>query len=221
MSLKEQLAQKEQLRKALIGVAIGIVGLGLLYFFVLRPVGADTARLEGDIFETRQKLKSYRGLIEQKDDIRQEYEQEQEELRRIIRNRMVPPENPVAWVGSALRELAGEQGLTIRRLSGGGTYRPGEEKTAQLEYFVAEVEVAGGYHDFGRFLANAERRLPYAYLKRLSVTAQGRNERDATLRIAFSYSVPRFTEETFPLAERPGFSNDGIAPPETTSELQE
>jgi Tfp pilus assembly protein PilO len=201
-------ASKEQLQKVAIVVVAGVVLLGLLYYFVVVPMQNERVRLERGIANEQQVLDDNRSYLQQQKAINAVYEETATQLRKAMTEQLAPAENPVSWISSIIQDVASRHRVLVRSISGAGTIRPArtsrDAPPPLFEVFQVQVELRAGYHEFGRFLADLEKRIPYARLDTLAMqaaTESGSGEQE--LQVVMRYAIFRFTDEGFSPSRRP------------------
>ncbi|MCF7854193.1 MAG: type II secretion system protein M [Candidatus Pacebacteria bacterium] len=209
--------EKEQLRTPLIIVGVGILVLVALYYSVIAPASGDIRELEAEIQSANQALERNRSLVSKADEVEGRYQLEQEELAGIINNKLAPSQNAVAWASNLIQAVAYDYGVTIESLSGGGTKRakPASRNAPAplFEFFQANIVLRCGYHEFGRFLAEMERQIPFARLMNAGLRSASRRGSERQLAINIRYAFPRFTDEAFPEEQRPALANGDTSDP--------
>lgn len=222
----KQLSKSEQFQKGAIGAGIGLIIWTALFFLLMSPFLADIKNTRKEIAETRDEYAKNQSLIRRKDDIKAEYDQVKENLRLEMEKRLVPADSyqsPLSWLGNAVQDQAAKFDIEVRNLSKAGIYRkeaPGRKAPPPLfEEYRINVELNGGYHQFGHFIAALEKSLPYGKVHSLRFRPE-RSEQPV-LAIAMKYGVPKFTEEGFPPEKRPQASSRAQAAPEMTAKNPE
>jgi len=204
----KQLPNLEQLKKAGIGVAVGVAMWVALYFLALGPILANRAETGQKMADLQQELKNNKALIQEAEKVQDRYEKARQELLEIMTTKLVPTgsyRSPLTWIGGIVQETARRHGVAVDNLSNAGTYREevrGRDAPPPIfEEYQINVDLTGGYHEFGRFIAEMERALPYSKVDSVRLRSQRGPERN--LAIVMKYGIPKFTEDGFPKEKRP------------------
>jgi len=203
---KSSTLNKEQLQRVAAVAGAGLVVLGLLYHFALGPMSRERQRLENAIGAERQTLQDNRAIIQREETIQAQYEETGARLAEIMSKQLAPDENPVSWISSIVQDVAARHGVVVRSMSGAGTVRPPrpsrDAPPPLFEFFQIQMELRAGYHQFGQFLAELEKRIPYARIDSMSVQPASEGGENK-LQIVVRYGILRLTEDGFPTKRRP------------------
>ena len=203
----------EHIKKVGIGFGVGLVLLVLVYFVGVSPLlSARKENLE-KIDEINSEAERNRMLIKRADEIVNSYKKSGKKLSEIIENKLATSgdKSPFSWTGNLIQNIASKHDVSIENISRAGITRrsavEGRDAPPPLiEEFAVNLDLSAEYHNFGRFLAELETRLPYSRIDSVSIGSGGRRRESGSERrlgISMRYSVLRFTREAFPPAERP------------------
>ncbi len=211
----QNLPNKDQLQKAGAAIGIGLVMLAALYYLVIAPMLRERTQLQDSIATAQAELAKNRTLVTQTEKVEKNYEQTRQELFTLMHREMAPAENPVSWISSIMQEIAVRHGVTISSLSGSGILRT--RSTSRMappplfERFQAKITLDCTYHQFGRFLADLEKRISFGKIESLNMQPASGADTQRRLSIDLTYSVLRFTEEMFPSEQRPTGDEPGVS----------
>ena len=220
----KQLPNPEQLQKGGIGAAVGVAIWIVVYFLILSPVMNKKAELRTQIEAARSELEQNQRLVAAADAVAENYVDAGRELLQVASEKLAPSDpfrSPLGWVSGILQEYASAHGVKIQSLSSAGIFR----ETAQgrnapppiFEEYRMNLDLQAGYHQFGRFIADLEERLPYGKIDSFRMSG-GRGE-EGELSVVMRCGVPKFTEDGFPMEKRPQPSDlSGNAMPEQEAE---
>ena len=204
----KNLSQSDRVRKIAIGVGVGILLLALAYFLAIRPALGERSKDQAQIARLQSELQTSRSLVARGETIEAEHRQTGEVLRRILREEMVPAQNPLGWATMILQDLARREGVEISGEDGtslGQPRRGRDQPPFAIQNYQVRFALRGKFHQIGRFLAQLEKRAPYGQLQTISINAPRRraDRQDQGLTVDLNFKFPRFTEEGFPPENRP------------------
>lgn len=199
---------REQLQKLSAAIGLGVALLVGIHYFVIAPALRDARALATQTEETQQTLEHNQRLLQDAEQVEERHRQVQNRFAFIIDQKLAPSGNELSWVSSAVQSVAQTHGISVENLSGQGISRPTpagrDAPPPRFEVYEANLTLACGYHDFGRFLAQFESRLPYARLESVTMRpGRAATDRERRLSVNLRYAFPRFTDEGFPVDQRP------------------
>ncbi len=212
IALKEidikQMLQSEQAKKVGLGIVVGLLVFGAIFFFMTRPAMKAKNEIEKKKTDAQTQLDNDRLLIQAQQKIQDRHCKTACELRELMGKKLAPNRTPVLWAGNLFQKITNEEGLKMSDIKGETIgIRSGKNQTQVplFEKFKAKTELRSRYHNLGRFIAKLEQQIPMAQLVNLNMAQPAINEGEppSPLSISFEYAFPRFTQEGFPKDKRP------------------
>lgn len=220
--LRRKFSKEETQRLALVAIIVVAVLAGF-WQFALKPLGNKKKQLDKEIQAVRAEFQRNDGLVAGGAKVEALYNETRDRVQAILKESVPPQENAMAWANDLFMEQSVALGrvLDIQSVNEGGVDRLSGGRSSAVplfEDYLIQIESAGGYHDFGRFLAKLEGKSPFMRVDSFSLRreAKGSGKMAITLACAF----PRFTEEGFAPGERPDAEVPRVQPPKTEKETK-
>jgi Tfp pilus assembly protein PilO len=197
---------KEDSQKLLLAAMVALM-VGVAYWHLaLKPISVKKKLVAKEVAAKRAEYQKNSALVAAAPKVEDSYAEARDELLAVQSRQLPPLANSIAWANDLLLELAEVEGIAIeiQAINEGGSDRltVGRGGPAPLfEDYLIQVDLKGGYHDLGRFLAGLEARNPYVRVDSLAIRKSTRE--DPRLAITLTCAFPRLTEEGFPPSERP------------------
>jgi hypothetical protein len=198
------------MKKAGIGLAVGVILVAAMWWFGVRAVTTDIKKTRRNIKKLKQQQQANANLKKRSEDILQSCFEKRSELKYLLENKMVPQKAPMLWLDPRLRPMISNSGLTFTTIGNVSTREvdsghPDGKKL--LEEVITTTRMSGTYHQLAHLLIDFETTFPYAYLEKLSISGGGTRmdaetpEEERVLSVNLGYTFLRFTEEGFPQEE--------------------
>ena len=123
------------------------------------------------------------------------------EMGRAVREYIVPPENPLAWISELVYRHARAVGVELESVSGGSgeplwSGPPQKDKKSARAFmpYRAQIAARGGYLELVRLFRAFERNNPYLCITDVSIESQEGTDDPGRLRILFAIEWPGWAQ---------------------------